>query len=73
MNTTASFIGDAQTGPVLQSSVSETRAYVSGAVKAPGTFRLYGECLRGFLAGLCLQGALALCFYGMYVFGHMAR
>ena len=27
---------------------------------------LYGRCIRGFMVGLCLEGVLALCIYGIY-------
>jgi hypothetical protein len=69
----ASILSDRLSDPDQQSSISESAAVANVADRKPASLRQYLECLRGFLAGLCLQGALALCFYGMYEFGHMAH
>jgi hypothetical protein len=29
--------------------------------------------MQGFVVGLCLEGVLALCLYGVYHIGHLVR
>jgi hypothetical protein len=70
--TTATF-DEAQTRFTMASSVCEPSALQRETHKSTASIREYANCAQGFVAGLCLEGALALCLYGMYHIGHILR
>jgi hypothetical protein len=70
--TTATF-EEAQNRFTMVSSVREPSALQRETHKSTASIREYASCAQGFVAGLCLEGALALCLYGMYHIGHILR
>jgi hypothetical protein len=73
MQATATIFAEAQTRFTLGPSVCETPALQRETHRETASIREYGNCVQGFVAGLCLEGALALCLYGMYHIGHILR
>jgi hypothetical protein len=73
MGTTASILGNAPTDSRFLSSACEPHALAKQAPPAHLSIRHYGICLQGFLVGLCLEGALALCLYGLYQVAYASR
>ncbi len=73
MGTTASMLRDAPTDSMFSSSAWESRAIGNQEPPAHLSIRHYGICLQGFLVGLCLEGALALCLYGLYQVAYAGR
>lgn len=64
-----------ETRPIfaMTSPASEASSLVQD-VKAQSLFvRAYGNCVQAFVVGLCLEGVLALCLYGVYHIGHVVR
>ena len=62
-----------QTFFVMKSSASEASSLVQNANPQSLSIREYGICIQTFVVGLCLEGVLALCLYGVYHIGHVAR
>jgi hypothetical protein len=73
MGTTVSALRGTHTDSMLLSAASESRTLVQEARPAHLSIRHYGICLQGFVVGLCLEGALALCLYGLYQFAYAGR
>lgn len=73
MLTTASILRNAPTDAMFLSSACEPRALAKEELPAHLSIRHYGICLQGFLVGLCLEGALALCLYGLYQVAYVSR
>jgi hypothetical protein len=69
----ATTFADAQTSSAMLSSVCEAPAFTSETYEATASYREYGSCIQGFMVGLFLEAALALCLYGMYHLGHVLR
>ena len=40
-------------------------------LQSGASIREYSSCVKGFMAGLFMEGALALSLYAMYHLGHM--
>jgi hypothetical protein len=59
--------------PILRSSAYEVSATRNASNSASLSLREYGTCFHGFLLGLCLEGAFALCLYGVYYVSHVIR
>lgn len=58
---------------MLLFSACESRTLAQETRPAHLSIRHYGICLQGFLVGLCLEGALALCLYGLYRVAYASR
>lgn len=61
------------TATTLQSCTCEGSALSNESGSTSLSLRDYGTCFQGFLLGLCVEGALALCLYGVYYVSHGAR
>lgn len=73
MQATATATLSAQTGKVMPHSKGGAPTRAREARQASPSIRQYGSCIKGFMAGLCMEGALALGLYAMYHLGHMLR
>lgn len=73
MGTTVSVLRGTHTDSMLLSSACESRTLAQETRPAHLCIRNYGICLQGFLVGLCLEGALALCLYGLYQVAYSSR
>jgi tetrahydromethanopterin S-methyltransferase subunit B len=72
MQAMASLPMEAHTGTAMISPVCEP-SFTPNSNLESLTIREYGNCMQGFLVGLCLEGVLALCLYGVYHIGHLVR
>jgi hypothetical protein len=68
-NATASV--SSPTGTVMLCSEGGAPALARETRHLSASIRVYGSCVKGFMAGLCMEGALALCLYGIYHLGHI--
>lgn len=73
MQATATLPMEAQNVPAMISPAGEPSSFAQEAELESLSIREYGNCVQGFLAGLCLEGVLALCLYGVYHIGHVVR
>jgi tetrahydromethanopterin S-methyltransferase subunit B len=73
MHATASLPMEAQTLPAMISPSRESSSFAQETDLESLSIREYGNCMQGFLVGLCLEGVLALCLYGVYHIGHVIR
>ncbi|MFZ0301706.1 MAG: hypothetical protein WAL75_03435 [Terracidiphilus sp.] len=73
MQATTSLPLKAQTAFAMSSSAIDAASLVQDANLESLTIREYGNCIQGFFVGLCLEGVLALCLYGVYHIGHIVR
>jgi len=73
MQDTATIFAEAPTGSAMLSSKCDPPALARETLQATASIREYGNCVKGFLAGLCLEGALAFCLYGVYHLGLILR
>jgi len=73
MQATASLPLEAQTTFAMTSSAVESSSFGQDANLESLTIREYGNCIQGFFVGLCLEGVLALCLYGVYHIGHVVH
>jgi len=64
---------DRHTATALRSSVCEDSSLRIESESNSLSLREYGSCFHGFLLGLCLEGSLALCLYGVYYVTHVIR
>ena len=71
MQANATLSAKYQTDAAMLCSVCEPPALATETPQGTASIREYGNCIRGFVVGLCLEGALALCLYGMYHLGHI--
>ena len=71
METAVSLLKDTHTDTSLLSSASVPCDPANGTGRA--SIRHYGICLQGFLVGLCLEGALALCLCALYRIAYASR
>ena len=62
-----------QTVPAMTSPAVQAFSISQDANLESLSFREYGTCIQGFVVGLCLEGVLALCLYGVYHIGHVVR
>jgi len=69
----SALLEDRHTTSVLRSSVCEDAVLRKESESNSLSLREYGSCFQGFLLGLCLEGALALCLYGVYYVSHVIR
>jgi hypothetical protein len=73
MQATASLPIKAQPVFATPSLATEASSLVQDANPEPFSIREYGNFIHAFVAGLCLEGVLALCLYGVYHIGHIVR
>jgi hypothetical protein len=73
MQVSASLPLEVQTVPAVTSPAVQASFISQDANLESLSIREYGSCLQGFVAGLCLEGMLALCLYGVYHIGHVVR
>jgi hypothetical protein len=73
MHATASLPMKAQIVPAMISPACESSSFSQETELESLSIREYGNCMQGFLVGLCLEGVLALCLYGVYHIGHVIR
>ena len=64
---------DAHAGPGLMSFECEPSSFASETNLESFSIRESGNCIQGFLVGLCLEGGFALCLYGIYHIQHIVR
>lgn len=64
---------DAHAGPGLMSFECEPSSFASETELEPLSIRESGNCIQGFLVGLCLEGVFALCIYSVYHVVHIVR
>jgi hypothetical protein len=72
MQATASLPMEVQTVPAMISPACEPSFAQENNLESL-SIREYGNCVQGFLVGLCLEGVLALCLYGVYHIGHIGH
>jgi len=68
----SALLEDRQTASAMRSSVFQNSAARESQSDSL-SLREYGSCFQGFLLGLCLEGALGLCLYGVYYVSHVIR
>jgi hypothetical protein len=73
MHATASLPMKAQTVFATPSLATEASSLVQDHNPEPLSIREYANFVHAFVAGLCLEGVLALCLYGVYHIGHVVR
>jgi hypothetical protein len=73
MHVTATLPMEAQTVPAMISPAREVSSFAQESDLGSLSMQGHGNCIKGFLVGLCLEGALALCLYGVYHIGHVIR
>ena len=73
MQATASLPLKKQTAFAMKSPAADTSSLAQSANLESFTIQEYGNCIQAFVVGLCLEGALALCLYGVYHIGHIIR
>jgi hypothetical protein len=73
MQATATLLMDAHTGSASMSPVCEPSSFALETDFESSSIQVHGNCIQGFLVGLCLEGVLALCLYGVYHIGHVIR
>lgn len=73
MQATASLRMEAQTIPATTSIAVESSSFAQDANEDSLSMREYGNCVQGFVVGLCLEGVLALCLYGVYHIGYIGH
>ncbi|MGB6134362.1 MAG: hypothetical protein WCC14_15680 [Acidobacteriaceae bacterium] len=73
MQATASLNLKAHSVPSTTSSIVEASSFAQNANPESLSLRDYGNCIQGFVVGLCLEAMLALGLYGVYHIGHFVR
>jgi hypothetical protein len=73
MQATASFNLKAQTVPAMTNTAVEAASFSQDANEDSLSMKEYGNCIQGFVAGLFLEGVLALCLYGVYHIGQIGH
>jgi hypothetical protein len=73
MSASASLPLEMQTIPAMTSPAGQASSIAQDANLDSLSIREYGNCIQGFVVGLCLEGVLALCLYGIYHIGHVVR
>ncbi len=73
MGATVSILSNTQSDCILLSSARETSSYAKESGGASTSIRHYAICLQVFVVGLCLEGVLALCLYGLYHVAYSSR
>jgi hypothetical protein len=73
MSASASLPLEMQTIPAMTSPAVQASSIAQDANLDSLSIREYGNCIQGFVVGLCLEGVLALCLYGIYHIGHVVR
>jgi hypothetical protein len=73
MQATATLPTDAHAGPGLMSFDCELSFFASETDLETLSIRKSGNCIQGFLVGICLEGVFALCLYGVYHIVHIVR
>ncbi len=73
MHATASVISDAYAGPVLLSSVREAAAGAEGTDWVSQAYAGDGNCFRGIMVGICLEGVVMFGLYGIWQVFHIIR
>jgi hypothetical protein len=71
MQATSSIYADSHTGSAFLPAAYKPTVVACEAEQESMSLQEYGSCVQGFLVGLMLEGALALCLYGMYRLGHI--
>jgi tetrahydromethanopterin S-methyltransferase subunit B len=73
MHATASLTMEAQTVPAMISPSCDSSSFAQESDLESLSIKEYGNCIQGFLVGLCLEGVLALCLYGVYHIRYVIR
>jgi len=73
MQVSTAILQNRPTAPALRTATREGLTFENTRAQESLSIREYGSCFHGFFLGLCLEGALALCLYGIYLFGHVIR
>ena len=73
MHASATLPMEAQTVSAMISPACEASSFAQESDLESLSMQEYGNCIQGFLVGLCLEGVLALCLYGVYHIGHVIR
>jgi hypothetical protein len=71
MQATVTASVSAQTDRKIVDSVCAQPAAGNETPQSGASMRVYGRCIRGFMAGLCMEGLLALSLYGIYHLGQI--
>ena len=69
----SSTLEQCHTAPTLRSCTCEGSAVSNESMSTSLSLREYGTCFHGFLLGLCVEGALAFCLYGIYYVSRVMR
>jgi hypothetical protein len=62
---------NAKAGTAFMNSVYSQAAPMEEMRQQSPSISVYGRCIRGFMVGICLEGVLALCLYGIYHLGQI--
>jgi tetrahydromethanopterin S-methyltransferase subunit B len=73
MQATASLPIEVQTVTAMTSPAAQSSSFAQDANLESLSIREYGNCIQGFVVGLCLEGVLALCLYGVYHIGYIGH
>ena len=68
-----SILSNTQSDCIVLSSAREPSSYAKESGSASTSVRHYAICLQVFVVGLCLEGALALCLFGLYHVAYARR